>query len=152
MNRVFQVALGFALGAALLPLRADAQEVWLADLKVEMTATENAAAGYIVHEITVTNQFDDSAREIVLTHIPVLGMPLLAVVPQSATCVLRPISTLATAVQCTLATLNVGATEKVWVVTGNTTSWTGGKVTTAQVMGISPDRDGSDNVVNITFP
>jgi hypothetical protein len=79
-------------------------------------------------------------------------MPLLAFVPQSATCVMRPISALVTAVQCTLATLDVGASEKVWVVTGNTTSWTGGKVTTAQVMAVSLDRDGSDNVVNITFP
>ena len=132
--------------------RAEAQEVWLADLKVEITATENAAQGYILHEITVTNQFDDSARDILLTHIPVIGMQVLAFSSQQSACVLQVVSGLATPVRCTLPVLNVGASEKIYVVTRNTTTWTGGKVTTAQVMGVSPDRNGSDNVASVVFP
>jgi hypothetical protein len=153
MGKVFRIAAGVVLAAGLLSVgQAHAQEVWLADLKVEMTTTENAAAGTLLHEITVTNKQDDTGRDILITHIPVIGMGILAFTSQRSVCVLRPVSSIAIAVQCSLSTLNPGLTEKVWVVTRNTTTWTGGKVTTAQVMGLSPDREGEDNVVSITFP
>lgn len=153
MAKLFRVAAGAVLVAGLFSARpAQAQEVWLADLKVEMTTTEDATKGTLLHEITVTNKQDDTGRDILITHIPVIGMGVLAFTSQRSVCVLRPASSIAIAVQCSLVTLNPGLTEKVWVLTRNTTTWTGGKVTTAQVMGLSPDREGEDNVVSITFP
>jgi hypothetical protein len=144
----------FAVSALVAGATAPAysQEVWLADLKVELKATENPGAGQIVHEITVTNKQDDTGRDIVVTHIPVIGMQLLAFSSQASTCAVRIYSSSAKVVQCSLPTLNVGASEKITVITRNTTSWPGRKVTTAQVMGGSPDADGSDNVASVDFP
>ena len=153
MATVFRVVTGVALVAGFLSVgRAQAQEVWLADMKVEMAVTEDVTKGTLLHQIKVTNKQDDTGREILITHIPVLGMEVLSFGSDRSACALRVTSPIAIAVQCSLPTLNPGFSEKVWVLTRNTTTWTGGKVTTAQVMGLSPDRDGADNVVNITFP
>ena len=145
---------GLALAAALVqPAGAATQERWLADLKVTMTATENAAAGTITHVIRVTNQGDDTARDVGLTHIPVVGMAILSHASSSSACARRGYNNGAVwVVHCTLPALDVGVTEKLVVVTRNSTTWPGLKVTTAQALGTSPDKVSADNVTEIIFP
>ena len=146
--------LGLILAADLIaPAAARAQERWLADLKVTMTATEDASAGIIKHVVRVTNQGDDTARDVGITHIPVVGMAVVDYSSTSGTCHQRSYNNNAAwVIHCPVAAMNVGVTETVVVVTRNTTAWPGLKVTTAQAMGASPDRRGSDNVVEIVFP
>src|SRR5262245_55858733 len=109
------------------------REVWLADLDVALTAVEDQAAGQITHDITVTNLGDDTGRDIVITHIPVIGVTILSVKSQASTCLLKLFNTTAKAVQCILPQLAAhGGTEHITVVTSNATVWPGRKITTAQ--------------------
>jgi hypothetical protein len=147
---VFVLALA---GGLALPAAAGAQERWLADLAVTMTATEDPGAGTIKHVIRVTNQGDDAARDVGITHIPVIGTAILSHSSTSAACAPRSYNNGSVwAIHCTLPVLALGATEKVVVVTGNATAWEGLKVTTAQAMGTSPEASGADNVAEVRFP
>ena len=129
-------------------------EVWLADLDVTLTAVEDQAAGQITHDITVMNIGDDTGRDIVITHIPVIGVQVISVKSQTSTCMLKLINTtVKSVVQCTLPQLAAhGGIEQITVVTSNATTWPGRKITTAQAMGIVPDFDGSNNTASVEFP
>jgi hypothetical protein len=131
---------------------AKSTEVWLADLDVTLTAVEDRALGQITHHITVTNNGDDDGRDIVITHIPVIGVKVLSIKPQHSTCVLKTYNTTVQVIQCTLPQLGVLGTENLTVVTSNATTWTGRKITTAQVMGAAPDFDGCNNTASVEFP
>jgi hypothetical protein len=113
-------------------------EVWLADLDVTLTAVEDQAAGQITHDITVMNIGDDTGRDIVITHIPVIGVKVVSFKSQTSTCMLKLINTTVNSVvQCTLPQLAAhGGTEQITVVTSNTTTWPGRKITTAQAWGL----------------
>jgi hypothetical protein len=151
MRRVLATAI---LGAVVLfcnLVLAASREVWLADLDVTLAAVEDQAAGQITHDITVTNIGDDSGRDIVITHIPVIGIHVLGIKSQTSTCVLR-IITAHELVQCTLPLLAVRASEQITVVTNNSTTWPGRKITTAQAMGVVPDFDGANNTHSVEFP
>ena len=134
--------------------QARTREVWLADLDVALVAVEDQAAGEITHDITVTNIGDDTGRDIVITHIPVVGVNVLSVKSQASTCLVKLINTtVKSVVQCTLPLLAAhGGTELITVVTSNATTWPGRKITTAQAMGIVPDFDGSNNTASVEFP
>ena len=96
MRRVLATAI---VGSAILSYSvasAKSSEVWLADLDVTLTAVEDRAAGQITHVITVTNIHDDTGRDIVITHIPVIGVQVLSFKPKKPTCV------------CALKTYNTG--------------------------------------------
>ena len=153
IRRVLTTAI---VGGAILScgvVSARSWEVWLADLDVTLTAVEDRAAGQITHVITVTNIQDDTGRDVVITHIPVIGVHVLGIKPQQSTCVLKTYNTGVQAVQCTLPQLAAhGGTEQITVVTSNATTWTGRKITTAQAMGAAPDFDGSNNTASVEFP
>jgi uncharacterized protein DUF11 len=140
-------ALALSCGV-LVPSAASALEEWRADLRVTMTATEDAAAGTVTHVVTVRNQGDDAAREVRITHIPVLGMT--PAVPSG--CWLFTVYAGVNAVQCRVPILNVGATAQITVVTDNTAATGVRRVTTAQAMGASPDANGADNVARLDLP
>ena len=128
-------------------------EVWLADLDVTLSAVENQTTGQITHDITVTNIGDDTGRDIVITHIPVIRVQVLSITPQKSTCVLKTYTPTGKAVQCTLSQLaSHGASEQITVVTSNSTTWTGRKITTAQAMGAAPDFNGCNNTASVEFP
>jgi uncharacterized protein DUF11 len=123
---------------------------WEADMRVTMTAAEDPVAGTVTHVVTVRNLGDDTAREVVITHIPAVGMnPLL---PIPANCSLHTVHAGISAVQCRVPILDVRAQTQITIVTDNTAATTARRVTTAQAMGLSPDGNGADNVVRLDLP
>src|SRR5262245_8439398 len=130
-------------------------EVWLADLSVDLAATLNVAAGRISHIITVKNLGDDSGRSLVIYHQPVVGTQVLTVTPTSATCEtfwFADAGPGVNVVRCTMPMLNPGQVEVIKVLTTSATTWPGRKITTAQVMGATPDYNGANNTDLVEFP
>ena len=136
------------------PASARALEVWQADLTVQLSASEDVAAGTITHDVVVTNIGDDTGRELVITHIPIPGTRIRSYVAGRSSCaVVQYVPPNGPEVlRCTLATLDVRATETIQVVTTNAVHPAIRRRTTAQAMAASPDGKGNDNVAHLDVP
>lgn len=127
-------------------------EVFLADLKIELTGTPSIVNQEILYSMVITNQQDDDGREIVFSmafsHPLPPGLKVLTINSPDAVCwVIEPQPGLPI-VKCSQLGLAAHGGESTVLVTvanpGNAP-----RMATAQVMGIAPDWHGEDNTVSL---
>ena len=129
-------------------------EVFLADLKIELTGTPNIVNQEILYNMVITNQQDDKGREIVFSmafsHPLPPGLKVLTINSPDAVCwVIEPQPGLPI-VKCSqlgLAARGEKSTSTVLVTVANPGNVP--RMATAQVMGIAPDWHGEDNTVSL---
>lgn len=127
---------------------------WIADLAVVLTGTVDLANQFQTYELSVTNQGDDAARQIVMAHTFATSVPGTSIVklePRGgAMCSSKELSAGLPVIICTVPQLGVRDTAGATFSLRNPGN--GSRTSTAQAMSIVPDFNRANNSLTITVP